>query len=428
MKRGLRFLTPLDGNGEPFAQKKWRQTNLLENSPYLEDQDNTPARIFSFDWPSTTNKRLAKFTLNTPIAGVTEETDNHQDGTVAKQQVQEAVQVPEYGTMPATAIEHPEDDLDDFHLTFSQTYERLGSQETPSPLASQEETPRGDSPYSVYHHAGARGPSGPKFTYAHKDPEMYQLSAGPCVPATTPELPTGSQTSLTDDSTPLPTSSGDHKPQLFPIFRPKNERKFLCIIRHGESDYNRAVLEAANFADPMIFDPHLTFLGHSQARGLLPRLQPLIAKHGQPLWVVSPLTRCIQTYLDCSGSLTSDHCATPKSLVLLSVIAEHCSTAGDVGRPPSCLMKEFPQLTPQLEQLPESWWYSDAEHPNCALHKRFGHAEPKDHLQKRVAEFTRWLNSRQEKFVIAIGHCTFWSYFLNKRKKLRNCEMHQMYW
>lgn len=40
----------------------------------------------------------------------------------------------------------------------------------------------------------------------------------------------------------------------------------LVIIRHGESEFNRAVDQQPGFRDPMIFDPHLTALGREQVR------------------------------------------------------------------------------------------------------------------------------------------------------------------
>lgn len=38
----------------------------------------------------------------------------------------------------------------------------------------------------------------------------------------------------------------------------------LLIVRHGESEYNRACTESKSYADPHIFDPQLTAKGHHQ--------------------------------------------------------------------------------------------------------------------------------------------------------------------
>lgn len=40
----------------------------------------------------------------------------------------------------------------------------------------------------------------------------------------------------------------------------------LIVVRHGESEYNRAVTESKLYADPMIFDPRLTERGLRQVR------------------------------------------------------------------------------------------------------------------------------------------------------------------
>lgn len=48
--------------------------------------------------------------------------------------------------------------------------------------------------------------------------------------------------------------------------------------------------------------------------------------------------------------------------------------------------------------------------------------------QKRVAEFTRFLNSRSEKVVVCIGHSTFWKMFSNDKSRLKNCEVKTMLW
>ena len=135
----------------------------------------------------------------------------------------------------------------------------------------------------------------------------------------------------------------------------------IILIRHGESEYNRAMVEGKDFKDPMIFDPWLTTKGiaqvrmgrgihffsllpHStfhtacprskaglqlvvapplQARELRSKLAHQLSVHGEALWVVSPLRRALQTFMEacpllhgaasgalCSASLSS----TPASL------------------------------------------------------------------------------------------------------------------
>jgi hypothetical protein len=56
-------------------------------------------------------------------------------------------------------------------------------------------------------------------------------------------------------------------------------------------------------------------------------------------------------------------------LMLRSMIAEHCATTGDVGRPASHLRTRFPGLVSAMSDLQEVWWFNPApdDHPNCAL-------------------------------------------------------------
>lgn len=42
--------------------------------------------------------------------------------------------------------------------------------------------------------------------------------------------------------------------------------QLLLIVRHGESEYNKAISESRSFADPHIFDPPLTNKGIKQVR------------------------------------------------------------------------------------------------------------------------------------------------------------------
>jgi len=59
-------------------------------------------------------------------------------------------------------------------------------------------------------------------------------------------------------------TSPTQEKKLFPIFRPKAERKTLYIIRHGESEFNAATNTGKGFSDPQIYDPKLTAKGQSQ--------------------------------------------------------------------------------------------------------------------------------------------------------------------
>lgn len=232
---------------------------------------------------------------------------------------------------------------------------------------------------------------------------------------------------------------------------------FLRSAAAGE--WNKADNESKHMADPKIFDPHLTTKGEQQSRALREKLSDLIKLHGSPLWVTSPLTRCIQTMLgacpyaeqlgnplkpagaasvgtsdkenDPCGGASSSAAAGSKQqqqhkVVMLGTIAEHCQTTGDVGRPGPQLAAEFPQFAEQFSTLKDVWWYSEANKTNCAVSKSFKSLESRDHMRRRTREFKTWLYNRPEKFIVCFGHSTFWKYFMDSKDRLKNGELKQM--
>lgn len=234
---------------------------------------------------------------------------------------------------------------------------------------------------------------------------------------------------------------------LFNIFLPKIEQRHLILIRHGESEYNRAMEQGSSFKDPMIFDPPLTRKGREQARGLRDKLKAELSMFGDALWVVSPLRRAIETFMlacpslsDLHGAATGSNAAGEQATSQLSAqlsklnvevvptISEFLITAGDVGSNPQQLAREFPCLSKQIEKLPEKWWFQEPKKPNCAEQKVINSREPKAHQLKRVSELTRWLQRRPEKFIIMVGHCSFWKEFSKSSEPMKNGEMRTMSW
>lgn len=87
-----------------------------------------------------------------------------------------------------------------------------------------------------------------------------------------------------------------------------------------------------------------------------------------------------------------------------------------------------PQVAHKLAQLPETWWYQEPRKPNCAASKTINSLESRAHQKQRVGEFARWLSKRPEKFVILIGHCSFWKEFSRTSDPMKNGEMRRMRW
>ncbi|KAL3141675.1 hypothetical protein ABBQ32_004365 [Trebouxia sp. C0010 RCD-2024] len=305
---------------------------------------------------------------------------------------------------------------EDFVIHCSQSYTRTASQSIPD---SSLEAPETSNAASASNAVGSS---------AGQAEEVERRNA-PGGTNTTPEL--------ANDATGASTSSSQEK-KLFPIFRPKGERKTLYIIRHGESEFNAATNTGKGFSDPQIYDPKLTAKGQSQAS----RLRSKLAEQKIPeeaLWVTSPLTRAIDTLIlacpqpqrlgspvpplaEAGPSASNQAQLPPFKVVVRSELSEHMVTTGDVGLPASALRSRYPQLCGAMGGLSEHWWWSPADN-NAELH-RFHKSEPKQKMKDRVAAFNRWVQSRPEKVIVAFGHSSFWCEFLGGRTRLRNCELH----
>mmetsp|Transcript_5172 Transcript_5172/g.14469 ORF Transcript_5172/g.14469 Transcript_5172/m.14469 type:complete len:217 (+) Transcript_5172:854-1504(+) len=189
------------------------------------------------------------------------------------------------------------------------------------------------------------------------------------------------------------------------------------------------------------------------------------------VWAVSPLARAIETFmLACpdshllpKGAAGKSAHGKPPKVALLPQLSEHVMTPGDVGRPPSEIAKEFPEVhtigshfsssfipghlarlchCPNAKQPPvilflflqlakeaseigqEVWWYTKPKAPNDALAKRFNSYESKARLKARVGAFRKWALSRPEPVIVAVGHSMFWRSFLDGSRTLKNCELY----
>jgi len=219
---------------------------------------------------------------------------------------------------------------------------------------------------------------------------------------------------------------------LFPIFRPLHQRKTVHILRHGESAYNAAVSAAGSgFADPLIFDARLTPRGRAQATRASATLAALRLP-ADALWVVSPLTRALETFSLASraggaGAGPSSAPPQPHTVTVRADLAEHCATAGDVGAPASALRAAWPALAAAgaFDGLPERWWHG--AHVNCAAKRTLAAYETKRELAARVGAFRRWLHTVDARVVVCVGHSTHFAALAGGRARLRNCEVHTLY-
>eukprot|EP00775_Hariotina_reticulata_P002533 gene2533-2835_t len=205
--------------------------------------------------------------------------------------------------------------------------------------------------------------------------------------------------------------------------------------------YNKHDSLSKNWSDPTIFDAPLTQKGRLQCVAAREAVQKLLDKWGHMgsvLWLSSPLTRALETMTLVWPDV--EHLAQQQGqtqqaqgrgrVAILSTIAEHCHTSGDVGVPASHLRQRWPSFASQLDELQEHWWHNPdpRKAPNCAVRRLFYRNERVDEMRHRVSEFTRWLGQQPEQVVVAFGHSTFWKYFSNSKSRMKNCEVRQMLW
>ena len=194
----------------------------------------------------------------------------------------------------------------------------------------------------------------------------------------------------------------------------------MHLVRHGESAYNEACgRPGSSWDEPQIFDAPLTALGRSQAQALGSKLAHLLGP--SCLWVTSPLTRAIQTCVLARQAVAAhspDAWPMPSSqqawVTVRAEATEHLATAGDVGRPPSELAREFPDLAAAgvFGTLPDVWWFSPPSKPNCCARRIVGTNETRDQCRVRTRAFRKWIMMQTSSELVVFGHSTFFKYFM----------------
>ena len=127
----------------------------------------------------------------------------------------------------------------------------------------------------------------------------------------------------------------------------------MILLRHGQSEFN--VRFSVAKIDPGIADPHLTPLGHEQAR------QAAAALAGRAIAriVCSPYSRALQT-----ARVIADALAVP--VIVNPQVRERYAFSCDIGTPASELARAWPSL--DFSHLDEIWWpaieepHADAGH------------------------------------------------------------------
>lgn len=176
--------------------------------------------------------------------------------------------------------------------------------------------------------------------------------------------------------------------------------KIVHLIRHGQSTFNAHM--SLTGRDPMQFDAPLSPAGHEQVVALRNEM----AGRRVDLVVSSPFTRALQTSLGAFGGRDAP-------FVVEALHREHLGASCDVGRSPTVLAREFPEIA--FDHLDDPWWHVVDGHDGPFAE------EPQDLLMERVKRFRGWLSARPEKHIAVVGHGTF--FYMMTGRFLTNAEV-----
>lgn len=201
------------------------------------------------------------------------------------------------------------------------------------------------------------------------------------------------------------------------------DRKTLYVIRHGTSTANEWMSRPGNiwgdatFQDNLeLVDARLSDEGRRQAEHLAKKLAAVEWLAEVELVVVSPLTRCLETFeLGVKPALLqtleeSTRSTKVPDVVVNPLFRERVYTSSDTGRPRSVLEAEFGQL--DWSAVPDGvWWHSGTEDGEYEEWRPAGEGqwyavdgEPRPVFEARMTEADEWINERPEKCILIISH------------------------
>ena len=175
----------------------------------------------------------------------------------------------------------------------------------------------------------------------------------------------------------------------------------IFLIRHGQSEFNAAHKDGD--PDPMILDAPLTSKGRLQAQ----RARAEAIKLGIVQVITSPLTRAIETALRIFEGIAP-----------IRVVADHrelLSHSCDVGRTPSQLTRDFPDLS--FDHLDETWWHQGPVNENGVP------VEPRDVFERRIDSFALDIARITTRPLAVVGHGDTFRELAGV--SMANCEIHK---
>jgi broad specificity phosphatase PhoE len=276
-------------------------------------------------------------------------------------------------------------------------------------------------------------------------------------------LGTVSVTSLAADVTPLMASN------VAAAAPPPTTKKVIYGLRHAHSQANAWMSQPGNDwgdatfrDDPSLVDASLSDQGRRQVAALADRLAGASSSttSSSSAWVdevelvvVSPLTRCLQTweggcrsaFLERRSDGEADSMAPPVVLAL-PLAAERVFTASDTGRSIAAMRKEFPHIDwaacdgpshpaatdPTTTSSP--WWYSPSQttvdgtdewRPHGQGQSYAVPGEPEDVFTARMDQLQTWLQERPEKCILLVCHWGVLRHFTGD-DHIDNCSLVRM--
>jgi broad specificity phosphatase PhoE len=259
----------------------------------------------------------------------------------------------------------------------------------------------------------------------------------------------------------------------------KITKQLLCI-RHGISVANEYMDQPGNQwgdatfrDDPNLIDAPLSCRGKQHTIEYLQ--QQLTTSSPQPncispaskllqeieLIVVSPLTRCLETYQygiepiltqtktrttgngDIGSNSSSGRSLLPPVLAH-PLIRERVYTSSDTGRPISVLQQEFPHFNFEecRSHTNDRWWYTgdsdtDSSPPPQHYEEWRPHGqgqwyavpgEPLHVLERRLDEFDMWLSQRPEQNIMIVAHWGVLKHLSSEETEWTNAEAKVLQW
>ena len=206
-------------------------------------------------------------------------------------------------------------------------------------------------------------------------------------------------------------------------------QKTVFAIRHGLSTANVYMRKAGNqwgdtnFIDRTDIDAPLCDIGVQQARELWKKKELF---ESVDLVLVSPLRRCLQTYLE------GVHPVCGAKAVVLPLLRERVYTQSDTSH---FTVEELTLTYPSLDWTEarkhnHPWHYTPASHedyeewrPNDAKQWYAVPGEPEDVFGERMKELEGWLRQRPETRILVVSHWGVIRHFTSK--EAGNCQVVQ---